>query len=664
MAFSGAGTLTGGSTIPVTIHPGATLLLDDSAMAVANRLGGRAITINGGTLAYVSRGSANSSETLGILTLAAPSLTINTTSSGSASSVLTFASLTANGAATMVFRNATAAFGSPQNVLKFTTAPTLVQAGSGVLARSVVIDPNGTNFATISSGSVVAFSYANYAANGGTVIALGGTSGNTGLNTIQSTDNVKLSGTATDYASPGIVGRALNSLLMSGTTSLGLPSSGGLGLTITSGNLLLTGGNGMIGNAALAGAGSAPTLNSGATETALLVDSNSTLTLNASVVSTGNVTKGLPGTLILSAKQFFNTGNNWFTLSAGTVILNGGTNTLWQGIQGGVAGQNLIVAPGATLDLNGNSQMVGDINYINNIQVAGGRITSAAPATFVFSPAINNTGTTRYFGGQIDGALSLNINIFNLLVLGEAATYTGSTIINGATNRHLLLRDGGALTNTTSVEINYGGLVLDNSVANSRTGLNNRLNDSAPITMRGGYFGFSGRDNANIAETVGNMTLAEGLSQWNISLGGGGVRSTQLNMGTLTVNPDATLVMYTQPLGLMGSYMRINIANGNSLLVNGIYPWATTSGDFLTYFTSSANGLSGGLAVMGGAGAPAYDATVPSANIPIQNVKLAQGSYTFPDLTPLILWCLPAAQPDRTCNLPTTAMFSASPRAA
>jgi hypothetical protein len=240
LELSNTGTL--GSTGAVTLNAGATLFVDDSGTAITNRFGSRAISIAGGTIDYRANGTSNSSETLGALTVNTGATTLRIGNSGSAQSLLTFSSLASNvvgNTGLLIFQSDTT-FGTAQNQVKFTTAPTLTPASTGIIQRGVVIDPNGTNFATLANGSIAAFSYGSYATNGGTVVTMNLSSGTLlGLNATQATDNVKLTTSSTNFTSPGLANRTINSLLLSGSVDLGFATSGGMNLVVTSGRLVL-----------------------------------------------------------------------------------------------------------------------------------------------------------------------------------------------------------------------------------------------------------------------------------------------------------------------------------------------------------------------------------------------------------------------------------------
>ena len=119
--ISGAGTL--GSTALVTASDGATLTLDNSGTNTANRLGGRAVTLNGATLSLVGNAGAATSETVGNLITGGGQTTINLTNNGQ-NLALGFGTLAINTGAYINFTS-NAPLGTTANRVTFGTAPTL-----------------------------------------------------------------------------------------------------------------------------------------------------------------------------------------------------------------------------------------------------------------------------------------------------------------------------------------------------------------------------------------------------------------------------------------------------------------------------------------------------------------------------------------------------------
>ncbi|NBO46808.1 MAG: hypothetical protein EBU85_07380, partial [Actinobacteria bacterium] len=119
------------------VQSGAILRLDNSGTNTANRLTGRAVTLQGGTFDFIAN---NSTETAGAFVADQGASTLN--NGGTGSSALTFSTFTGNAGGTL---NVTGTFGTASNFVKFTTAPTLSPATTGLLAR---VTTNGNEFAT------------------------------------------------------------------------------------------------------------------------------------------------------------------------------------------------------------------------------------------------------------------------------------------------------------------------------------------------------------------------------------------------------------------------------------------------------------------------------------------------------------------------------------
>ena len=172
-ALSGAGIL--GGTGAITVLPGATLSVSDAGTALANRLGGRGLSLSGASFGYTINSTAASAETAGALTLATGGSSFTVTNPASQSSTITFASLTQSAAGSTA--NFSGALGTANNKIIFTAAPTLTPVTTGILARDTVA---GADFATYGANGVVAYSSYN---NSGAY---------TNLNTAAATDTLKV----------------------------------------------------------------------------------------------------------------------------------------------------------------------------------------------------------------------------------------------------------------------------------------------------------------------------------------------------------------------------------------------------------------------------------------------------------------------------------------
>ncbi len=531
-----------GITGLITVNSGGTLSVDDSSGAPSAHLGGRPLTLVGGSFTYSGNAAANSAETFGALTVSRPGATITTNAGGAFNSTLTFASLALGGdsAANFVGTN----LGTATNRILFTTAPTLLPASTGILARATV---NGSNFATYGANGVAAFSAYQNSNN---------------PNTAAATDTMNLTANAALTAS-----RTLNAIKLNGT-GLTLGGAARNSLTITSGGVLSTGGANTI---------SVPVLQLAAVQGIFHVDAASSLEITSVLAGTAGWVKAGPGTLTLSPPSSSIMGRSANTITGngtildGTVILNGGNNTL-------VANQFLILGPTGTLDLNGNAQYVRGLLTDAVVENAGGTITGGTNAASTLIMHQDNTG--RAWAGKLTGALSFLRTGENTLSIYSNNDYTGKTLLGGGTTT---LRDGGRLSGTSEIEIVYATLNLDNTGTKD---LGDRLNN-AQISLRGGTLALLGRAQTASTENVGAVTLTKSNSFINSTAGGTGVNSADLILTSLNRAVGGGTVNFTAATGgLIGSSARILTP-----LINGVS--TATAGGGLT------NNIVGGWAIMG-----------------------------------------------------------------
>ena len=655
---SGAFSATAGD---ITVQNNALLNVDDTGTATT-RIGGTTRTMNlvNGKFTFVANGTAASALQFGALTLTWGGNTITLNNAGSANATLTYASLTLNGGSVLRLSSSQTFNNSTNKVTFGTTAPTLT---NGLIQRAVITDASGTNFATfngvITTGNLQAFSA--YTASDGSGVGTDVTFTNVNGGTAYGLNASAVSGvfsTAPTYrvtadtaalSNPGLNFRGINALKIEGAnTDVTFATSGGTQLAIGSGNILSVAASQTIGNATLVATGSAPVIflgtinpqNSPAAATApafasaegaFLVDAGADLTVNAAFYNTQNVTKGLGGNLTFATKQYFNAGANWFTINGGTVTLAGGENTLWQGAQGGgVQWQNLAIGPGAILQLNGNSQMVGDLRSPNGTAFAssGGVVVNSSSGTTATFITVNSNSA---WGGNISagaGSIFFNKAGTGTLSLYSDNTYAGGTLINGAT---LALLDEGRLSGTTSITVNYAALNLTDggTMANA-----DRVNNAANLVSNGGTITLTGRDSVNSTEQLGNLSIAQGLTRIDALNGTAGViRSTVLSIGTLTQTNNATLLVQSVG-GQAGTASRITLSAAPTL-TNNILPYATDGGHLMSYVAPSAGNATGGFGALSSAGFAGYDASLFTAGLgsATQNLRLANASFAVPSAT-------------------------------
>jgi autotransporter-associated beta strand protein len=138
-------------------------------------------------------------------------------------------------------------------------------------------------------------------------------------------------------------------------------------------------------------------------------------------------------------------------------------------------------ASAATLDLNGKDQTVGAINSsIYSVHGAYDRvITSAVPATL--TTGINNGSTA--FDGRLTGEVSLTKVGTGTLMLSGLSTTTGGLTVNGGT-----------------VNLTFGRAVASQSGAGA---VSDYLPAAAPLTLGGGTFQLTGRNNGTATTLTG-----------------------------------------------------------------------------------------------------------------------------------------------------------------
>ncbi len=219
-----------------------------------------------------------------------------------------------------------------------------------------------------------------------------------------------------------------------------------------------------------------------------------TLTINTPMNGRNGVSNGDPslikagaGTLTLNAPQSYIFANNSADTMTGLVAVNEGTLKL-SSLTNTLSFNNFLeVGLGGTLDLNGSSQFVEALFTDGAVaNTSGGTVTNTAltAATLI----ANNDNTARAWAGTITGDVGFQRAGQNTLSLYSNNTYTGPTLITGGTT---VLRDQGQLSGTTSIDVNYATLQADNNVGTNDFG--DRINDAAPITLRGGTLTLIGR---------------------------------------------------------------------------------------------------------------------------------------------------------------------------
>ena len=226
---------------------------------------------------------------------------------------------------------------------------------------------------------------------------------------------------------------------------------------------------------------------------------------------------------------------------------------------------------GGTLDLNGTSLQTYGFFNDSTVPGNGSNITSTNGTGHLMI-----TTDARNFSGTISGDVKFSKSGSGTFNFYSDLTYTGPTLINGGLT---VMYQDARLSATSAIDLNFGTLYPENN--NSWSDNVDRLNDAAPITMRGGYLELRGRAQNNSSERIGTTTLALGQSQFYVANGAGADATTTLTIGNLVRNL-GTAANFTSDLT-----NRVKIEN-----LNGV-AFSTAN---LT------NGIIGGWAVMGAIG--------------------------------------------------------------
>ena len=188
-------------------------------------------------------------------------------------------------------------------------------------------------------------------------------------------------------------------------------------------------------------------------------------------------------------------GNAW-----GTMDLSGGT------VRTDVpdafpATSTLQLQTGSTVDLNGNSQTVGQLKNAN-ATVGTRLITSATPATLTV-----NQSATSYFDGVLSGALALTKAGNGTLTLSNALhTLSGPITVQGGT---LTVAPATRLGPSTNITVTSGTLALNAANALTNTATLSIANGGAKVSLAAG-----------VTQTVERLYLGgqrKGRSTWGAS---------------------------------------------------------------------------------------------------------------------------------------------------
>ena len=331
---------------------------------------------------------------------------------------------------------------------------------------------------------------------------------------------------------------------------------------------------------------------------------------------------------------------------------------------------------------SGTLRVMGDINVIgqgsnygfnaisSNLDLGGGsQVIRSAAVTFFAGPSnlmltgvLSNGSLIKTLGLRDTGILGGQDGI---ALMGNN-TYTGATVINGGTigssmasgtNASTSLKvvsavmsiqgANGSYLSANAVDVFAGStLILDNNATfGGSNGVplvaaannNDRLSDSATITLRDSNLTLRGFAGAATSETVGALNVAGGHNVITVTPNGGGTAT--LSAGNLSLDPRATLQIAsgsaTQTLSTTG---QLKFAGGIPAAIGGIIPRiiatsnTATDGGFVTYdatngFTPLAAG-SYASSYTAGANVSVGSAQTVSSSVAINAVKTTASMTT------------------------------------
>ncbi|MGB8167196.1 MAG: autotransporter-associated beta strand repeat-containing protein [Chthoniobacteraceae bacterium] len=338
---------------------------------------------------------------------------------------------------------------------------------------------------------------------------------------------------------------------------------------------------------------------------------------------TGGLTKSGTGAMTVAGRGFY----------TGVTAVNGGSLT-WNGPQE----NNIAVVPATTtsltsaltvnggmFDLGNHGQVFGTISSINPNSGAGGEITNTGASMVTLT---SSTGTSSSFGGTISNTINLVKTGNSTLTLTSPNTYTGTTTIRGG---GISLRDKGTLSGTSSVEVIYGALTIDQTQLNPLVDLNPlRLPQTVPITLHGGTLTYTAGGSMAGAAAFDDITVEAGANVITAGVTQNAGSTATVTIGNLTRVPDTFGTVNFNAgggtlanTGLNNPHLLLSTLDGNPITtVNDLIgAWAVVTGSDFASARTSGGGFEIGAVGNTGAGFNAYGSTDITTATALQNVN-------------------------------------------
>ncbi|MFN5805262.1 MAG: beta strand repeat-containing protein, partial [Opitutia bacterium] len=237
------------------------------------------------------------------------------------------------------------------------------------------------------------------------------------------------------------------------------------------------------------------------------------------------------------------------------------------------------VYAGGALELNGNSQVFGDLLARNSTVGSGGVIRNSSTSTATFITTVN---TARDWTGQINGNLNFIKSGGTQLNVRDNNQFTGNLTLMGSITALVDQGRFSGLTAGDTVSIRNSLLRWDDSGIQA---MSNRFGSDVALQLDGGAFEFISRSGADGSVTLGDISLTGGTSILRANAAGGGVGVATLNLGgafTRTANSTLTFVagsgiiganpfilpasaaLTTNTNGMIGGWALVNAVSGTT----------------------------------------------------------------------------------------------------
>ncbi len=616
-----------GSAAGYTVNEGGSLVIDNTSANITGRVNSSAgITLNAGTLSFVSNATGTNTASVGTITLGPGTSIINSTdTAGGGTAALTINSLIRAAAGeTVNFSGTTTALStSGGNQIKFTNAPTTFTTNQGKVIPFATETDTATTFNVADLvGTTAPFNVESLTAAGFTYATSVLTANANGLDVVKPSSALAGSPTANTTIAALFLNGSFASTLSAGVT-----------LNIQSGVILDTGASTISGGTAL---------NFGTAEGIISDASGATTTISTTpITGTGGLTAASVGA---SAGTLTFSGTTGNPNLSGTASLDGGTLTVANGGDLGTGTLQLAngtLAPSAATNINNPVSLNGAVTIGSGTNIAvtfHGAVTMAGNSTII-NGGTSNASVVTFDGAIGDGGSNYTLSIggtttATTVALNNINTYGGGTVLamlgvapvlslgnSNALGTGTLTIQSATPTIVSTVAVTLPNAVtLDPGVNVTFSANSNPITFASAVTLTGtatitatatGGIYFNGGIAGATAQNSGALTLtgagivllpaastyADGTtitSTGTISVGS----NTSFGTGPLTLTGGAaasTTTLVATSTVAMSNFLTLNPLNttgsftftGSNMTFSGVTTLANTAASILTFNNST-----------------------------------------------------------------------------